>query len=333
MKTGELGERAFLKKIAHYVGRLPGAKLLFDEDASDIPLSDGNHLIVNVDTFVQGTDWLPGMTAAQAGRKTAVMTLSDIIAKGASPSVSMMSLSVPKNFDSQEASEIIRGFSQYCLKNGVRYLGGDLGSTCEVVITGIGFGVIDPNKIVTRSGARNGDIIAITNKFGLTSTAFEILLNDREAKDSLKKRALQAAYKPEIHFDFISNLVEEGAITASMDSSDGLGITLHTMANLSKVGFVIEDIPASPDVIFFSRNNYLDEKKMVFGGGEEFILVITIPEDKFDVATEVARESKIPLWSIGYVTEGEGVMLETSEGYLKLPPYGYDSFLEWDDSG
>ena len=69
MKTGDQGERDFLKSISYMVRSVSGAKLGFDDDASDLPLSTGEHLVINVDTFVRETDWLPDMTPAQAGRK------------------------------------------------------------------------------------------------------------------------------------------------------------------------------------------------------------------------------------------------------------------------
>ena len=73
MSTKEIGEREFLKRIKELVDEIADARLGFDEDASDIPISEHKNIVVNVDTFVRETDWLPGMTEAQAGRMTAVM--------------------------------------------------------------------------------------------------------------------------------------------------------------------------------------------------------------------------------------------------------------------
>ncbi|MHA1636595.1 MAG: thiamine-phosphate kinase [Candidatus Thorarchaeota archaeon] len=329
MKTGEQGERNFLKSISHMVNRLPGSKLGFDDDASDIPLSDGKHLVINVDTFVRETDWLPDMTAAQVGRKTAVMTLSDIVAKGATPTATMLSLCVPSDYESEPAQEIVRGFSQYCMKVDIPFIGGDLGSSSDVVLTGVALGVAPPEDIVTRSGAQDGDTIAVTGKFGLTSVAYEILLRGRDADDALRNRAIKAAYKPQIIYDLIPALARKGAITSSMDSSDGLGITLHTMANLSELGFVVEKLPVASGVESFSRNNLLDTTKMVMQGGEEFILVVTVPNEKWDIALDIAQEYKVPLQEIGTVQKGEGVVYESSEGYVKISSDGYDTFKEW----
>lgn len=330
MSAKDVGEREFLRSIRELVDEIAGARLLFDEDASDIPISKNKHIVVNVDTFVRETDWLPGMTEAQVGRKTAVMALSDLVAKGATPLATLLSLCVPKDFDTIAAKELVRGFSQYCVKSGIPFIGGDVGTSRDVVLTGVAIGVAPPQGIVLRGGAKAGDIIVVTGEFGLTSTAFEILLNDKKADDDLKNRAIGAAYRPDIHFGFVSALAEKGLVSASMDSSDGLSITLHTIANQSGVSILVEKLPIADGVTFFSRNLYVPEWKMVMRGGEEFILVLAIPEKHLDAAYEIARKMHVPLIQIGYTASGEGVYYETSEGIIDIPSTGYDNFREWE---
>ncbi|TFG31010.1 thiamine-phosphate kinase [Candidatus Thorarchaeota archaeon] len=329
MKLGDIGERDFLKSIRDYVGHIKGARLGFDDDASDIPLSSEQSLIINVDTFVGKTDWLPGMSAAQVGRKTAVMALSDLAAKGASPLATMLSLCTPDDFDTSEAGELVRGFSQYCIKAGVPFIGGDLGMAQDVILTGVAIGVARPEGIIPRNGAKVGDVIAVTGDFGLTSVAYEILINGREANEELKKKALLAAYKPSINLGLVAALAEKKAVTASMDSSDGLGITLNTIATQSKVAFVIDSLPSAKGVELFARMNMMDEMKFVMLGGEEFLLVLTIPSDKFRAAEDIADARHVSLVEIGRVMEGDSVMYESSEGYVPVPFAGYDNFKEW----
>ena len=330
MKTGDIGERDFLKSIQHLVGEIDDAKLGFDEDASDIPLTGHKSIVVNVDTFTAKTDWLPGMTEAQVGRKTAIMALSDIVVKGATPVATMLSLCVPNDYDVSASQELIRGYSQYCFKSGIPFIGGDLGSSSEVVLTGVAIGIAAPETIVTRSGTKESDIIAVTDLFGFTSVAFEILINNLKTEGDLRDDALGAAYKPKIHFGFVSSLARDGAITASMDSSDGLGITLHTMANLSSFRFVIDNLPVAKGVEHFARNNLLDATKLVMQGGEEFIIVLTIPANKWDDASDVAQKQHVALRAIGTTKKGSGVYYESPEGLLEILPVGYDNFKEWD---
>ncbi len=330
LKTGEMGERKFLASISGLVNTPRGAVLGFDDDASDIPISDRSHLVINVDTFVRKTDWLPGMTPAQVGRKTAVMALSDLAAKGAKPLATMLSLCVPEDYDVDDAHEIIRGFSQYGLKASIPYLGGDVGMCDDVVLTGVAFGLASPEEIVTRSGARVGDIVAVTGLFGLTSVAFEILIRGRKVESELHKEALEAVYRPEIDIDFIAALREIGAVTAAMDSSDGLGVTLHTIAKLSGCGIIVDKLPVPPEVDLLCRDKNLDTIKLVMQGGEEFLLVLTIPPEKYDASLAMAKKKKVELKKIGSVTKDDRVVWATEEGSKPIPFAGYDNFREWD---
>jgi len=329
LRTGEMGERNFLAKISSLVNIPRGAKLGFDDDASDIPISDKTNLVINVDTFVRKTDWLPEMTPAQVGRKTAVMALSDLAAKGVKPIATMLSLCVPEDYEVEDANELVRGFSQYGLKSSIPYLGGDVGMCDDVVLTGVALGTAAPEDIVPRNGAKEGDVIAVTGHFGLTSVAFEILIKRQKAKPELHKDALAAAFRPEIDIDFVAALKDIEAVTASMDSSDGLGITLHTIAKLSKCGIIIENLPITSEIEFFCRNKKLSTMKMVMQGGEEFLLVLSIPPEKYDDALDVARKKKVNLVRIGYVTKGNQVTWASKEGSVPIPFAGYDSFKEW----
>jgi thiamine-monophosphate kinase len=323
-------EREFLQRIKNYVQFLKGAALGFDEDASDIPLMDGQHIVVNVDTFVRKTDWLPEMTAAQAGKKTAVMTISDVTAKGAIPKVAMLSLCVPNDYPVEDAEDLVRGFSQYCMKNGISFIGGDFGIASDVVLTGVGIGFAPANGVITRGGSQPNDILAVTGELGLTRVAFDHLLNGKAIEEKLRYDALAAALNPHIHHEFVHALAKEGAVNASMDSSDGLGITLHTMAKQSGLAFIIEDLPIPTEVMKFARNNHIMEFNYVMQGGEEFILVLSIPKEKWETALDIAQKQKVPLYGIGYTTSGEGVVYETKEGYIDIPESGYDNVKGWD---
>lgn len=325
-----MGERDFLAKISSFVDTPEGAILGFDDDASDVPVSDINNLVINVDTFVRKTDWLPGMTPAQVGRKTAVMALSDLAAKGVKPIAIMLSLCVPEDYDVEDASELVRGFAHYSLKSGIPYLGGDVGMCDDVVLTGVAFGLAPSTDIVPRSGAKNGDVVAVTGLFGLTSVAFEILIRGKQDESDLHSDALAAVYRPKIESDFVSLLNEIGAATSCMDSSDGLGITLHTLAKMSNCGIVVHDLPIAPGVEDFCKHNNLDITKTVMQGGEEFLLVLTIPSEKFDDALHLAKEKKVFLKRIGTVTLEKQVVLESEDGPISIPFRGYDNFKEWE---
>ena len=101
------------------------------------------------------------------------------------------------------------------------------------------------------------------------------------------------------------------------------------MARQSKVAFVIDTLPAARGVELFARTHMMDEMKFVMMGGEEFLLVLTIPSDKLEEAHTITASRHVPLIEIGNVEEGERVVYESSEGYINIPFTGYDNFKEW----
>ncbi|NWF96378.1 MAG: thiamine-monophosphate kinase [Candidatus Thorarchaeota archaeon] len=329
MKIGEVGERRLLSEIRSLVGMAHGARLGFDEDASDLAAVPELNAVLNVDTFVSSTDRLPGMTSAQVGRKTAVMVLSDLVAKGVRPAASMLSLCVPPDLDLSEALEFVRGYSQYGLKNGVTFIGGDTGSAPDTVLTGVAIGFCPPDRIVLRGGARPGDLIVVTDSFGLTSVAYRILLKGLDASPTLRDRALNAAYKPELHFGLVESLSRRELVTAAMDSSDGLGVTLNMMADQAGLSFSVNRLPISSGVQEFAAQHGLDLLELIMNGGEEFSVVMTIPSDKIESAVSVGRLNKASLMVIGQVSEGSGVRYVADGVETVIPARGYDNFREW----
>ena len=330
MRIDEMGERKFISSIRDLIKIIEGSRLNFDEDASDIPLDDKTSLLVNVDTFVKSTDWLPGMTARQAGRKTAVMTLSDLSAKGVEPIACLLSACIPNETEVDDAMGIVSGFSHYTASLGVPYVGGDMGSSKDIVLTGVALGITAPESIIIRGGSNVGDIIATTGPFGFTTLAFQMLIHGLEISGQLREEVLKAAYEPEIHLGLISALAEKEAVSGSMDSSDGLGITLNTMASQSGLCFSIDHLPSTPAIINFADAQGINLLNLVMNGGEEFELVLTIPPSKWELASRIAANQDIELISIGQVKEGSGVIWQSEDGEVQVPTTGYDNFREWE---
>jgi thiamine-monophosphate kinase len=270
------------------------------------------------------------MTARQAGRKTAVMTLSDLAAKGVKPLACFLSTSIPNDTEVEEARDIISGFSRFTAEVGVPYIGGDMGSSKDIVLTGVGLGTCPLERVVTRRGANVNDIIATTGPFGLTTLAFKMLLDSLSISGQLREDILKAANEPEIHLDFISRLAENESVSASMDSSDGLGLTLNTMASQSGLCFIIDNLPTTTAITNFAEKHGIDLLNLVMNGGEEFELVLTTPQNKWEFASRIAADQKIELTAIGRVEEGQGVFYQSKNKEIPVLPTGYDNFREWE---
>ncbi len=323
MKLRDVGELGFLKLISKYIDE-PGF-LKFGDDASDLQV-DGNAIIVTVDSLSEGSDRLPGMSYQQLGWKCAVYSLSDLAAKGAKPLALLLSLSAPSSLDVEEAESIVKGFSSACRKFNALYVGGDLGEAPEVMVTSVGLGVAERSPI-SRSGARPGDLVAVTGHFGWTGLAFKILLEGFPVKDEqLKRLALRSVYSPKPRVNLGVALAESGVISASIDSSDGLAKSLHELSRMSGVGFEVIELPAPPRLRKYAEAHGLELFDLVFYGGEEFELVVTVRQGMWPQACRVARAAGGKLLRIGKVVEENKVYYQSKGEERTIPPLGWSHF-------
>ncbi|MBO3803653.1 MAG: thiamine-phosphate kinase, partial [Candidatus Brockarchaeota archaeon] len=94
-----------------------------------------------------------------------------------------------------------------------------------------------------RSGAKPGNVLAVTGKFGLTSVGYKILLEGLEAPTGVKKAALRAVYAPSARMREGLAAAKARGVTACMDCSDGLARSLHQLSEMSGVGFRVCEVP------------------------------------------------------------------------------------------
>jgi len=304
LRLKDLGERRVLNDIIFkYLDREENI-LGIDEDAVAYKLPDGQFLVVNVDTFVKSTDAPPLMTFYYMGVKTVIMTLSDLMAKGAIPKYFLLSASLPSDLKVEDLEQILSGVKDTCYKFNVKFSGGDLGSAPDVILTGIGIGYA--RRLLNRSSAEPGDYVWVTGYFGLTGAALHYLLKQgRVLNKKVLNKIIDYFLNPPICLN--DGLAVSSVAKAAMDSSDGLAITLWTIAKQSKVKIVIEKLPLTREVIKYALWNNLDPRDLVFYGGEEFEIVFTssLPEEEI-INNFKKLGARIPI-RIGVVEEGSGV--------------------------
>jgi thiamine-monophosphate kinase len=95
--------------------------------------------------------------------------------------------------------------------------------------------------------------------------------------------------------------------SSSIDSSDGLAVSLYELASQSEgVDIIIYGIPAVEGLDKFAEENSLDKHELVFHGGEEYEIVATISHAKIRQAEAAARKAGVSLHVIGRVQRGSG---------------------------
>jgi thiamine-monophosphate kinase len=279
----------------------------------DVALLD-NGIVMKSDMLVASTDVPFGMEAWQAARKSIVSCISDLAAKGVRPHAAVISLGIPKSRSMQQPyiEGLAEGFAIASKEFGVKIVGGDTNEAGELVIdcSMIGFSQF---KVPTRSGAKPGDYIVVSGLFGFAPAGLAILLqkattfssNKNSDSSIFRNHAMKSVLEPCPRQSF--GLALARYFSSSIDSSDGLALSLYELASQSEgVDVIIDSIPAVEGLDKFAQENSLDKQEMVFHGGEEYEIVATISHTKIRQAKAAARKAGVNLYVIGRVQKGSG---------------------------
>ena len=269
-------------------------------------LNRHNIIAFTNDMLVESTDVPPGMKPWQIARKSVVSSVSDMVAKGIrSPYYCLISIGIPNTWSKKQITNLIYGFEKSSKEFNIIFLGGDTNESKELIIDCILIGFSNNlQKIPARNNASPGDIIVTSGKFGYTTAGLKILLNNMKSTNYFRKKAVSKVLSPSPNQKFGTSLSD--LFSSSIDSSDGLGASLYTIAKQSQIDVLIDSFPASKDLYSFVSKNNLDLLELIFNGGEEYEIVATIPQHLLDEARIRAKKKNIVLVEIGKIISGKG---------------------------
>jgi len=302
-------EIGIIESIVSLAGKVPRGYAKIGDDVAVVRPRKGK-LVVKVDMLVEHTDVPIGMTYRQAARKSVAMCVSDFAAKGVKPDSFMVSLGLRKGVTQEQVEQLGLGFHDAEREWGVSLVGGDTNEAQELVIdcAMVGFG----ERMVSRAGASAGDALVVTGPFGYPPSGLKILTGGAVSQAKFASAAKDSVLKPTPSLGV--GLALAPFLTASMDSSDGLARSIHTLARESDVGFELSSLPRAEGVEEFAQMNGLDPQSLVLDGGEEYIVVGTVRQSKMRQAREAARKAGGELIEIGRATSKKGEVLLRSGG-------------------
>ena len=293
----------------------------FGDDVSAVDIEGGRLAVLKIDMLVGKTDVPPGMSLLQAARKAVVMNISDLAAKGIKPSVLLDSIGIPRSFNEKDIEQIGEGLNIGAREYGAYVLGGDTSEASDLIISCAVFGITEKKRIMLRSGAKPDDIVAVTGLFGKTSAGLKILLQNLSTPSKLKKRLMDSVLMPRAKLKEGLTLAQTGAVSASIDSSDGLAWSLHEISRASGVGFEINNLPIAEEANEFAKMHKLDPIELCLYGGEEYELVVTVKPRLWKKVSE-----KVSLVRIGRVTKEKSLVLKVGKKTFPIIARGWEHF-------
>jgi thiamine-monophosphate kinase len=304
-----VNEYEIIEAIVGAAGRLPRGYSRIGDDVGKIPLKKGK-LIVKTDMLVAKSDVPRGMTYREVARKSVGMCVSDFASKGVLPDSYLISLGLREGTTREQVKELALGFADASSEWRVKLVGGDTSEAEDLVINCAMFGFA--KRIVPRSGAKPGQMVVTTGYFGYPPSGLKILLEGATAERKFRELAVQSVRRPRPNLPLGVGI--SGFLSAAMDSSDGLAISLHTLARSSGVGMNVTKLPAKKDVESFASSNGYNATDLALYGGEEYIIVGTMDSRRYDEARGVAENLGGELIAIGETTRAKGRVLLETEG-------------------
>jgi thiamine-monophosphate kinase len=336
VKVSELGEFGLIELIAEIVAptqtsKTPDGRKLIIGIGDDAAAWRGDAAVqlVTVDSFIQGVHFSLDITPwGEIGWKALAVNLSDIAAMGGLPKYAVVSLALPDDTEVSDIRALYQGMTVLAQEFGVAIVGGDTSHGPQVALNITVLGSI-PNhaeNMLTRSGAKAGDKVAVTGYLGAASAGWEMLAKKLQFDAGTSERLKEAFLRPRPRLAEGRLLLECG-VKATIDISDGLVSDLGHICQASRLGarIDVDTVPVDPAVRAGFGGKALE---LALSGGEDYELLFTASAGVID---KIAKMAECPVTLIGdMVADAENrVTLFGRKGNpFKLSSGGWEHFRQ-----
>ena len=295
----------------------PGVVLGVGDDGAVLRPDAGRDLVCVVDTLVEDVHFPARLAAEQVGFRAIAVNVSDIAAMGGRPRWMTLALTL-READPDWLDGFSRGIARAAGRYDVALVGGDMTHGAEIVITVQVLGDIEPDRVLTRSGARTGDDIYLSGTVGDAAAGLSILQSGSARNDDVDFLLSRFA-EPEARVALGHAIAEEAS--AAIDLSDGLYTDLAKLLAASGAGGTIE-LESLPVSGALGRTMARDDAlRFALEGGDDYELCFTAPPGSF--GSSVAG---VPVTRIGSVTDGSGLACTKGGVAVDFKSTGYRHF-------
>ncbi len=293
------------------------------DDAAVYRLNDDQALIQTVDFFTPIVD-----TPYEYGAIAAANALSDVYAMGGEVLFALNIAAFPPNVPASVLAEILRGGAEVVRSVGAAIAGGhtiqDKEPKYGLAVTGI----VHPDRIMTKGGARPGDALVLTKPLGtgVITTAVK--------RDTAAPEHLDAAVRSMMRLNRVAAQACQASGVRAVTDITGFGFLGHAleMSDAAQVRFRIrfDDLPWLPGALGYAEawtfaggafsnqafygqlltfaRNLSDWQQMLLhdpqtSGG----LLIAVPAANLGAFEHFCSERDQETWVIGEVVEGDGI--------------------------
>lgn len=297
------------------------AGLAEPDDAAVWRIDEDRALVITTDFFTPVVDdpYLYGAIAA-------VNSLSDIYAMGGQPFLALNIAALPPNLPPEVNGEILRGGAEVAKQAGVVIAGGHTVQDKEPKYGLVVIGFCDPKRMLTKTGARPGDILLYSKALG-----FGVLTTAIKAEKARKKEIKEVTDWMLRLNKTAGELAVKHGVRAATDIT-GFSFLGHAWeiaeASQAKLSFHLKQIPftsgaerlaaewvfpggAFDNDQFYGKHVQFDEevpeetRMLLFDPQTSGGLLMAVPPENVAAMQEEAKALDQPLWTVGEVIEGD----------------------------
>ncbi len=294
MKLSEIGERKIVEKIIQ--------KFSIPMDDCAVMDYDEEYIILTTDMMNEKMHFPEGSKPYYIGWYSIAVNLSDIAAKGGEPLAILAAIGMPRSREINFFEEILNGMEDCIKEYGGKIIGGDTKESPVLTIAITAIGKVRKDEYMARKGAEVGNAVYVTGSLGKEANLY---LGNVNELLYVKPRVREAR-----------KLAKAKVATSCMDLSDGLASSLHQLAKINGIGFLIHGdwLP------IYDKAREMDSPlEFALYHGGDFELLFTMPE-------EYEYMLDFDFKKIGYVTERK-VLIEKDGKIEEIKNKGYEHFV------
>lgn len=295
------------------------------DDVAVLPSRPGHDLVLTKDAIVEGVHFLPDDPLDTVAQKLLRVNLSDLAAKGAEPFGYLLACHWSERCGWPERELFAAGLARDQATFGVSLLGGDTVKTpgpASFSITLLGWA---RGKVVSRAGARPGDLVFVTGFIGDGWLGLKAARGELSLTPDRIATLIERYRRPVPRLDFAPVVLEFA--TASADVSDGLLADAGHIAEASGVGVEIElektPRSAAADEWFEGRVDPEAALERLATGGDDYEVVFTVRAADEEAVRRAADRLHVPVTCIGRVVEGGGLRVSYQGQPMTLTRTGW----------
>lgn len=329
-----LEELALIRAIRRRAPGGQGVRVGVGDDCAVLEPSPGALLVATTDLLLEDVHFRRRYTEpADIGWKSLAVNLSDVASMGARPRWALVALACPPGASPQEVEAFYEGALALAEEHGVAVVGGDTSSSPAgwlVNVTILGEAARPP---LLRSGARPGDVVAVTGTLGRSAAGLALLARrgaPAGVDAAILADATTAHLRPRPRVQEGRWLGAADGVTAMIDLSDGLATDLGHIAEESGVAARVdlERVPVAESTRRLARRLRRDALQWATSGGEDYELLLTCRPEAFERLREgLAAATGTPLTAVGEVTEGRGIRFVDRAGRDVPVRPGFEHFV------